>query len=193
MDTQIAIKGNDFVLLASDASVNRSIVRLKENADKFFSIDKTSFCYNGLQSDGLRVCSFAREKLLFESIENELEVTPNTVCALIQKTIHDALRSRGQKDCSVVVCNHREIYFIDKYGAKSSDNFVLNGVGSSFLYGVVDKFYREGLGYDEVYAIFRKCLSVLKSRFLVGSRYFYVRVVRENGNTDFVVDVEKDV
>ncbi|KAG0438827.1 putative proteasome subunit beta type-4 [Dictyocoela muelleri] len=194
MDTQIAIKGKDFVLMASDASINRSIVRLKNNEDKFLSINGTSVIYNGLQSDGMRICSFAREKLLFENIENDLYITPKTVCAFIQKMIYESLRSStGPKECSVIVCNHDEIYFIDQYGAMMKDNFVLNGVGSSFFYGVVDKHYQEGMTYDEIYLILKKCLKVLKNRFLVCTRYFYVRVLRENENFDFIVDVEKDV
>lgn len=189
MDTIIAIKGRDFVLIASDSSVSRGIVKIKDEEDKFYEINNVSFVYNGLQSDGFRLCNVAKEKLQFENYESNLKITPKTVSSVIQSMIYESLRE-SQTDSSCIICNSEEIYVIDKYGAKYTDNFACNGVGASFIYGVMDKHYQNGMSYDETLNLLRKCIFVLKSRFLVNVDTFNVRIVKKTHHENISIKVQ---
>lgn len=64
MDSQFAIQGKDFVLIAADASVAQSIVKFKEDEDKMVTIDGDKvLCMGGPVSDRVNFGAFVRNNI----------------------------------------------------------------------------------------------------------------------------------
>lgn len=69
MESSIALKGKDFVIIGTDASIKNSYLVLKRDENKFINVnDRVIFTYLGDQGDAFRTASFVKEKLIYEGI-----------------------------------------------------------------------------------------------------------------------------
>ena len=64
MDSQFAIQGKDFVLVAADASVAQSIVKFKEDEDKLLTIDDDKIlCIGGPVGDRINFGEYVKNNI----------------------------------------------------------------------------------------------------------------------------------
>nr|8ADN_J Chain J, Proteasome subunit beta type-4 [Vairimorpha necatrix]8ADN_X Chain X, Proteasome subunit beta type-4 [Vairimorpha necatrix] len=185
MESSVALKGNDFVIIGTDSSVKNSYLVLKREEDKFYNINnKVVFTYLGDQGDAFRTSSFINEKLVYEEIQNNVEITPKVTANVIQKTLYDNLRSHP-KNCYFLVGglsqDGPELYSVDLYGSLHENDFMAVGISTYFCYGVLDKEYHKNITKEDGIKIIQKCFDVLKQRCSVDISNIEIKIVSKEG------------
>ncbi|TBU03485.1 subunit beta of proteasome [Hamiltosporidium tvaerminnensis] len=185
MDSLIGIKGNDFVLIASDTVTKSSLLLIKDDENKFYKINShLIMAYSGEQGDSFRNCSFTAEKVKFECLQNQIHATPSVVANVLQKKLHTALRKQPLSTSCLIAGKTPEsfsLYQVDTYGAISSSKYFSLGASSYFTYGILDKNYHEGITLEQALSTLQECVNVLKKRFVLDIPTFIVNIVRDSG------------
>jgi len=185
MESSIALKGKDFVIIGTDASIKNSYLVLKRDENKFINVnDRVIFTYLGDQGDAFRTASFVKEKLIYEGIQNNVEITPKVTANIIQKSIYRSLRSRPIENYFLIgglTDNGPELYSVDVYGSMYENNFMAVGIATYFCYGVLDKEYTEDINKDKAIEVLYKCFDVLKERCSVDISNIDIRIISKEG------------
>jgi len=147
MDCAFAIQGNDFVLIASDRSVARSIVKMQDSDDKLLLLSDNQI---------LAACGEVADRKTFSKlIQCELEyyyyrynnrLNTDEVANFTRSVMAENLRkSPYQANCLVAGFDHDgpKLYWMDYLGSSCKVTKAAHGYGSNFLYGIMDNFYKK--------------------------------------------------
>jgi 20S proteasome subunit beta 4 len=95
IEVLLAITGKDFVLTASDATVARSIVLMKQGEDKSRLLNKnTLMLYSGEQGDAVQFSEFIQKNVKLYSIRHGYDLSPPAVAHYVRREMADSLRTR---------------------------------------------------------------------------------------------------
>ena len=146
MDCAFAIQGNDFILIASDRSVVRSIVKMQDSDDKLTRLSDTQI---------LAACGeIADRKTFSKLILGELEyyyykynnrLNTDEVANFTRTTMAENLRkSPYQANCLVAGydVDGPKLYWMDYLGSSCKVTKAAHGYGGHFLYSIMDNFYK---------------------------------------------------
>ncbi|KAK6090296.1 hypothetical protein P3W45_000653 [Vairimorpha bombi] len=185
MESAVALKGKDFVIIATDSAVKNSYLVLKREEDKFINInDKVLFTYLGDQGDAFRTANFVSEKLIYEEVDNNLLITPSLTANLIQNITHSGLRTNPRNNYFVVggLSNYgTELYSIDIYGSMHESKFMAVGIATYFCYGILEKEYHDDISVEQGIAIINKCYNVLKDKCATDITDVDLRIISRDG------------
>lgn len=185
MESAVALKGNNFVIIATDSAVKNSYLVLKREENKFVNINnKVLFTYLGSQGDAFRTANFVSEKLLYEEINNNLNITPAITANIIQNITHSGLRSDPRNNYFVIggLSNFgSELYSVDVYGSMHESKFMAVGIATYFCYGILEKDYHDDISVEEGIKIISKCYSVLKEKCAADISDVDLRIISQDG------------
>ncbi|KAM0686799.1 Proteasome subunit beta type-4 [Conglomerata obtusa] len=185
MDSLIAIKTDNFVLIASDTNASSSILLHKTSHSKIHTIGNTIFAYSGPQGNAFRLCNFSTESAILAGLKYQLPVTPTLLKNIIQKNVYESLRSQSpvQVGCLIGGTENKKtkLYMVDQYGASNEDDYFCMGYCAYFGLGVLDMEYKNDLAEDEAIEIVRNIGNTMKKRLVVSYDKFRVSIVNENG------------
>lgn len=177
MDNLVGIKTKNFVLIASDMIVPASILCVKSDESKFSNIYDTvvlAHCGSFQQCCGLR--NFFTESVKLQALDGQVPLCSQTTAFFVQNYIHSRLRQQPMESTFMIMDKDRSLYSVDQYGAISSSNYICMGYSRFFLYGLLDREYREDMTADEAIGLLQKCIDLMKNRFLLNYQRYMVKI-----------------
>ena len=147
MDCAFAIQGTDYIIIASDRSVARSIVKLQDSDDKLTYLSDSQI----LATCGEVADRKSFSKLIFGELEyyyyrygNRLNT--DEVANYTRNVFAESLR-KGPYQCNCLVAGFDsdgpKLYWMDYLGSSCKVTKAAHGYGSYFLYGIMDNYYRK--------------------------------------------------
>ncbi|CAD5113875.1 DgyrCDS3039 [Dimorphilus gyrociliatus] len=190
MECVIGIKGKDFILLASDMTSGRSIMRMKNDQDKMYQLsDKLVMATVGEAGDATQFSEYIAKNVQLYKMRNGYDLSPNAACCFTRKMLADYLRSQTPYQVNVLLAGYDvtegpELYYLDYLASSNKLPFAVHGYGSFFTLSVLDRFYKDNLSEDEAVELLKKCLNEIQTRFIVNLGSFKVRFISKDGVKD---------
>jgi len=186
-DTVIGICTKNFALLACDETQARSIVVYKHDEDKIMSLDdhKLLACSGG-QSDRVQFCEYIQRNLKLYQLKNGVPLGTYAVANFTRQQLHTALR-KGPKQVNLVIAGYDgeeegcSMYYMDYLASMHRMNKAVTGYGSYFVSSTLDAYYRDDLTIDEALKIVDAGISEIRTRLLLNTPNFIVKVVDKDG------------
>lgn len=190
MEFLIGIQGKDFVLVACDTKSLRSIISMKDDHDKMFTIsDNLLMAVSGEAGDSIQFPEYISKNLQLYKMRNGYELSPHAAANFTRRNMAESLRSNSRKIVNLLMAGHDKeagpsLYFLDHLASLQKMPFAMHGYGSMFALSIMDKYYRPDLDYEGAKELLIKCLNEVQKRFIVNFGKFRVRIVDKNGITD---------
>nr|QBG49672.1 20S proteasome subunit beta 4 [Philasterides dicentrarchi] len=193
MDSSFGIQGKDFVLIAADSAVLRSIMKLHDDEDKISVIGGNKIMsLSGESSDRLQFGTYVEKNLNLFKYRNSNELSTLESVNFIRSELATALR-KGPYQVNILFGGFDEegpgLYFIDYLGTKVKTHIGAHGYASHFTLGLLEHYYQKDLTQEQGIKIIKQCINELKSRFLVNQPFFKVKMVTKDGVKE--IDVSK--
>eukprot|EP00026_Physarum_polycephalum_P016416 Phypoly_transcript_17311.p1 GENE.Phypoly_transcript_17311~~Phypoly_transcript_17311.p1 ORF type:complete len:199 (-),score=22.39 Phypoly_transcript_17311:110-706(-) len=185
METILAIKLKDAVITLSDRNSGRSIVKMKEDEDKSIVLGGSKLLLAcGEAGDRIQFSEYIQKNLNLYNLRNGYELSTLATAHYIRGELATALR-QSPYQVNLILAGHDNIdgpsvHFIDYLGSLQTMNFAVHGYAGYFLLSLLDKYYREDQTVEDGIKLLRMCVTELKTRFIVNTRYL-AKVVDANG------------
>eukprot|EP00501_MAST-03F_sp_TOSAG23-6_P001768 GSMAST32.ASY1.ANO1.1845.1 assembled CDS len=187
MDSLLAVKGKDFVLLGADCNAARSILVFKADEDKIHRLnDRTCVAAGGPQGECSQFVEYIEKNISLDALRSGVAATTKSIAHFTRRELADALRSRGAYQVNLLLAGYDDsagasLYWLDNYSSMQKLDFGCHGMCASFVLSIFDRLWRENLNLEQCKDIMRKCLEELRVRFLVHQPKFIWKVVDANG------------
>lgn len=188
MEFLLAIKGKDFVLLASDTLAVRSIAVMKHDHDKFKILtNHSSLAYCGEAGDTQAFAEYAQKNIQLYSIKNSKDLLPNSAACYTRRLLADALRSRKPYQVNMLLAGYDTIekdcklYWIDYLAAMAEVPFAAHGYGAYFIMSLLDRMYRPDLSVEEAKQLLVMCFEEVARRMVISYPSFRAQLIDQNG------------
>lgn len=188
MPIAIGLRTRSHVFVMGETVFGESIVKVKVNESRTARLSGVLVNVTGKQADELSLRAYAVENSKYIARRYAADVSPRLVASVIQKHLHQSLRS-GPLNCYAIVGGvdgadggaRLGLYGVDPYGACHSDAFVVTGYGLYFLYGLYDAYYSEDMGEPAARFFLSLCLKALKERLVLETEYWSLDIVSADG------------
>lgn len=190
MECLIGIQGADFAIIAADTTAARSIVAMKKDHDKMYSLsDKLLMGVVGDSGDAVQFSEYIAKNLQLYKMRNGYELSPHAAANFTRRNLAEALRSRNSYQVNLLMAGHDadsgpELYFMDYLSALVKLPFASHGYGSFFSLSIMDRYYKPDMTKEEALELIQKCVDEIRRRFIVNMPVFKVRMVNKDGIHD---------
>lgn len=191
METLIGICGKDFVIIAANANLSRSVVIMNHEQDRLSEINKN--CVMGVSGDfgdALVLSEYIKANVsLEEDRESGKSLTMNALSSYVRKEIANSLRSQNAYQTNVIIagCDIKEektipsVYWIDYLATLKRVPYAVHGHASSFCASILDRNYKEEMDETEVISLLKSCLNEIRKRFSINQGEFIIKMVDKKG------------
>ena len=185
MDSRLGICGKDWVILAADASVAYSIMKLKKDEDKIYKLNDTS-CMSvaGETCDRERFSSYIQRNLAWQYYKNGYHLDLDSTAEYTRSELAEALR-KGPYQVSVLIAGVEDdgakLYWMDYLGTLQRVTKAAHGYAGYFCSSTLDNQYHPDMTKEEGLGAIKKCINELKVRFLIDQPVFKVKVMTKTG------------
>ncbi len=187
MECIIGIAFNDFVIIAADARVSRSVITLKQDVDKMFKLSKRSLvAVCGEAGDTVQFAEYIQQNMQLYEIRNGYELTPREAAHFTRRNLAEALRSRSAYHVNLLLGGFDpkegpELFYMDYLASMVKVPYAVHGHGGFVTLGILDSQYKPGMNVDEAVNLLKNCVKELQKRFVVTNDRFVVRIVNKDG------------
>lgn len=187
MEFAIGIQGADFVLTATDCNGARSIVRMKDDLEKSFSLSKHFLMtINGESGDATNFAQYIEKNIALYKMNNGYELTPHSGAHFVRKRLADFLRSRTPYQVNILLSGYDEkdgpsLYHMDYLAAMVKVPFATHGYGGYFSLSTLDRHWKPGMTREEVGQLLKKVVLQVQKRFIVNLPKFSIHIVDKDG------------
>ncbi|ELU39797.1 proteasome component Pre1 [Rhizoctonia solani AG-1 IA] len=185
MECSIALTGADYVLVASDMSAARSIVRMKSNEDK------TKILGPNL------VMAYSGEPGKLYQMRYVHPLRPPSAASWIRRSLADSLRSRHPYSVNLLLGGvdlaeapvhapdgpkgRPSLYWIDYLGTLAEVPFAAHGYGSYFVLSLFDRYHNPQANLEEGLETLRRGIAEIQKRLIVGLENWSVKLITRDG------------
>ncbi|XP_031552109.1 proteasome subunit beta type-2-like isoform X2 [Actinia tenebrosa] len=192
MEFMIGIQGDGFVLVASDSSSGRSIVRMKDDYNKMTKLSsKLLMLVSGESGDTAQFSEYIEKNVQLYKMRNGYELTPHAATNYVRRFLAESLRSSTPYSVNLLIAGYGddgpELYHMDYLAAMSKVPFGAHGYGSFFALSVMDRYYKPNINREEAMELLKKVTTEVQKRFVVSLPNFVVRIVDKDGIHDISV------
>ncbi|KAF8596039.1 proteasome component Pre1 [Ceratobasidium sp. AG-I] len=198
MECSIALTGADYVLIASDMSVARSIVRMKSNEDKMKILGPNLvMAYSGEPGDTIQFAEYVERNLRLYQMRYVHPLRPPSAASWIRRSLADSLRSRSPYSVNLLLAGidpaespvhapeapkgRPSLYWIDYLGTLAEVPFAAHGYGSYFVLSLLDRYHNPKANLEEGVETLRRSIAEIQKRLIVGLENWSVKVVTRDG------------
>ncbi|PLW50749.1 hypothetical protein PCASD_00741 [Puccinia coronata f. sp. avenae] len=188
MECSFGITGKDYVIFASDSSANRSIVRMKANADKQKVVSKhVVMAYSGEPGDTVQFAEYVERNLRLYGIRNHVDLLPHEAASWTRNQLASSLRSRNAYSVNLLLGGFDTahevplLYWIDYLGTMAQVPYAAHGYGAYFCLSTMDRFHSPDMDLQQGLGLLKRCIDELSTRFIVNLGTFKVRVADKDG------------
>jgi len=159
---------------------------MKGDDDKIMHLDSHKLLgASGEVGDAHQFCEFIQKNIHFNNYRFDITLSTAAVANFTRNNLAKALRSRPYH-CNILLAGYDAetgpaLYYMDYLASMQKVKFGVQGYAGHFLYGLLDKEYREGINEAEALELLKKCVAELHLRFLINSPNFVIKVVDANG------------
>jgi 20S proteasome subunit beta 4 len=184
-DNLIGLVGADYVLLAADTAQARSIVLMKEDEDKILALDSHKLlASSGPAGDREHFTQFIQRNIELYDLRNGHPLSTHAAAHFTRGELATALRSNPYQ-VNLLLAGHDNngpsLYFIDYLASIQKLDFACQGYAGYFVSSILDRHYKKGLNLEEGLKVLRLCIEQLKTRFVLNSASFIIKIVDKNG------------
>lgn len=179
---------NDFVILAHDNNAGRSIVRMKEDADKLFKLDDhVGIVVCGEPGDTMYFGEYIQKNIALYRMRNGYSLSPQATANYTRNELAQHIRSRHPYMANLLmggfdVENKKaSLYYMDYLGTMAEVPYGAHGYGSHFVLGILDKEHRPGMKVEEAEKLLVKCFIEIQKRLIINLPSFTYYVVGAEG------------
>jgi len=185
-DNLIGLVGADYVLLAADTAQARSIVLMKEDEDKILPLDSHKLlASSGPAGDREHFTQFIQRNIELYDLRNGNPLSTHAAAHFTRGELATALRSNPYQVNLLLAGFDKDVgpslYFIDYLASIQKLDFAFQGYAGYFVSSILDRHYKKGLNLEDGLAVLRLCIEQLKTRFVLNSASFVIKIVDKNG------------
>ncbi|KAI9917059.1 hypothetical protein PsorP6_018237 [Peronosclerospora sorghi] len=192
MDSIFGIVGKDFVLLAADCKVSRSILVYKDDEDKSIHLDNHKVMVtSGPQSDRLALKNMKLYELRHGVTLNGA-ATANylrgELARFLRRAPYQVNLLIGAVDATPNEESEPSLHWIDYLGSMVKVNFGAHGYGAHFCLSIFDREWKPDMSLEEAKDVLTKCRTELDMRFLVRNGQWAYTLIDANGISQVKVE-----
>lgn len=148
MDCAFAVQGSDYILIASDRSVVRSIIKLQESEDKLTLLsDSQILAACGEVSDRNSFSKLIKGELEYYYYRYNNRLNTDEVANYTRSILAENLRKSPYHANSLIAGYDAEegpkLYWLDYLGSMEKVKKAAHGYGAHFLYGIMDNYEKK--------------------------------------------------
>ena len=187
MDSVFGICGKDWVIVACDTGVNRSIFTLKHDEDKILNLNSNKLlAASGEQTDRYQFCNYIQKTLALEAFRTSHELSVEASAQFMRTELAQALRKGPyQVNCLIAGYEHSEgvakLYWMDYLGTLQQVTKGAHGYAAYFVNSVLDQHYKKGMSAEQGIEACRACITELRTRFIINQPTFVAKIVTKDG------------
>ncbi|QRV84470.1 amino-terminal nucleophile aminohydrolase [Ceratobasidium sp. AG-Ba] len=198
MECSIALTGADYVLIASDTNMGRSIVRMKTNEEKMKILGPNLvMAYSGEPGDTVHFAEYIERNLRLYQMRFVHPLRPPSAAAWIRRSLADSLRSRNPYAVNLLLAGidlaetpahapdgpkgKPSLYWIDYLGTLGEVPFAAHGYASYFVLSLFDRYHNPKANFEEGLETLRRAIAEVQKRLIVGLEHWSVKVVTREG------------
>ncbi|CAM9183261.1 unnamed protein product [Chrysoparadoxa australica] len=185
MDSLVGVCGKDFVVIAADGQVARSILVYQREVDKIVQLDdKKLLAAGGPQADCNMFTEYIQKNLALYELNNNLKLSTKAAAHFIRRQLAEAIRKGPyQTNCLLGGMDGDEasLYWVDYFGALQKVNYGGQGYASNFTLSTMDRKYKPGLSQEEALALVNDCIQELSTRFLIDQTKWVIKIMTKDG------------
>ncbi len=186
--TTVGIVCDGGVVLATEKRATKGHMIAHKDTKKLFQIgNNMALTISGLVGDGQAISRFLSSEVELYRLKRNKDITVKAASTLLS----NMLLGRRMMPYFVglllggVDDNGGHVYSLDMAGGAIADNYVSEGSGSPFVYGVLDDHYKKGMSVDEGVDLAVLCLLVSSSRDSAsGDGIRVAKITKEEGFQD---------
>lgn len=163
----MAIPFDGGVVMGADSRTSTGTYVAVRVADKITQVhDRIWICRSGSAADTQALTDYVRHYLGQLAIETGRAPTVRVAAHVMRRLIYE---NKDHLQAGVIVggwdpAERGAVYNIALGGTCTRLPFALGGSGSSYIYGLVDHRFREGMGREEAQDLVKKCISHAMAR-----------------------------
>ncbi|EDW27969.1 GL27233 [Drosophila persimilis] len=191
MDTILAIKGKDFVLISADTVVGKGLIVLGQGKSKIERLgDFAMIAAAGNGGDPQRFMSLiARHMALHRVQHNGQSPSVRSMAHFAGKQIYSSVNANLNFKVSALIAGWDpqagpQLHQIDEFGGLVSVPYSGQGLGLPVFNSIFQKDYSPDIDEPTAYHVLKKCVAAVHERVVLNMRNFEVFVVKANGITE---------
>ena len=189
MDTLMAIKGKDYVLMVCDTSAAFSIIRLKDDEDKLLEVDDDKLMgASGENYDRVGFTSLMHRNFELYKYRNNTKLGIDQAAHYVRHTLSEGIRSRGAKMANVLLAGvdkddsaAPKLYYFDYLGSSQEVDKAAHGYSGMICLGLMDRHWKPDMTLEEGIQLIKWCAEEMQRRFLVAQPRFMMKCVDATG------------
>jgi len=174
MECSFGITGKDFVILASDQTAGRSIIKMKSDQNKIKAIGPhLAIAYGGEPGDTDNLADYIDRNLRLYHMRNHTTLLPMSASAWVRRVLAESIRSRSPYAVNLLLAGYDittslpHLFWIDYLGTKAVVPYAAHGLGMYVALSTMDKWWYEGIDKRGGIEVLRKCISEVAIRLTV--------------------------
>lgn len=187
MDSVFGICGKDWVIVATDTAVNRSIFTLKSDEDKIMNLNSNKvLASSGEQTDRYQFCNYIQKNLQLQAFRTGVELSVEASAQFMRSELAAALR-RGPYQVNSLIggfeaaTGEAKLYWMDYLGTLQQVTKGAHGYAAYFVNSVLDNDFRADMSLEEGVNAMKKCIKELRARFIIKQPAFVAKIVTKDG------------
>ncbi len=186
MDSVFGLVGKDYAIIASDASVARSILVFKHDVDKIVQLDSHKLMVGaGVAADNAAFSEYVQKNLKLYELDNDVKLDTAAVASYVRNELAVALR-KGPYQTNLLLAGYdansgASLHWIDYMASHAKVPFGAHGYAGNFIISIFDREWKHNMSLPQGLDIVKKCLHELKTRFLISQPVFVIKVVDKDG------------
>ncbi|KAL7408873.1 proteasome component Pre1 [Mrakia frigida] len=187
-ECSFGILGKDYVLICTDSTATRSIVKMKsdENKTKILS-PHLLMAYSGEPGDTVQFAEFVERNIRLHHMRTHAELRPPSAASWIRRSLATSLRSKNPYSVNLLLGGFDEplstphLYWIDYLGTLATVPYAAHGYGAYFALSTLDAHWEEEMEREKGLEVLRMCLAEVKKRLVVDLGDVRVQLVDKDG------------
>ncbi|KAF9489909.1 proteasome component Pre1 [Pleurotus eryngii] len=188
METSFALTGKGYVIVASDTTAARSIVKMKIDEDKVKALGPhLLMAHSGEPGDTLQFAEYVERNIRLYNIRHNYSLSPSAAASWVRRSLAESLRSRHPYSVNLLLggydvpAKEPHLYWIDYLGTMSEVPFGAHGYGSYFALSLLDRYHNPDASLEEGIATLKRCIDEVAKRLIVSPSKYTVKVVDKDG------------
>jgi len=185
-DVLLGLVGKDFVLIAADSGVSRSIVVYKDSEDKIIELSSNKLIgCAGPAADRVHFGEYiAKNVKLYELRSGGIPLSTHATAEFSRTQLAEALR-KGPYQCNLLIGGVDKsipgLYFCDYLASLHKVKFGAHGYSSYFALSMFDRYYVDDMNIEESMEVLRKIINELRLRFLLKVGNINCKIIDKDG------------
>ena len=187
MECLIGIKFDSFVLLAHDNSAGRSVLVMKQDHNKLYSLDShLGMVVCGEAGDTAYFGEYIQKNIALYRLRNGYSLSPHAAATFTRHQLAELLR-RSPYLVNLLLggwdtqSSSSTLYLMDYLGTMAEVPYAAHGYGSFFVYGLLDQHHRPEMSVEEGVGLLERCVREVQQRFLINLPAFSYYIINKDG------------